>query len=148
MDDWGDLWSGDFSKLDVASESVAIYDPAAPGGEVHGRDALESYIRKLHTAFPDFTMDMHENDMLTSDDVVMIEWTGTGTHEGEFAGIPPTGREFRVIGMSKILISDGKVQEDRIYFDPRELLDQLGLTFPAIVYQAPKLVWRKIKSSL
>lgn len=126
MNDYLDVWNGNFSKLEVVAESVSLYDPAAPEGEIHGRDALEAFVREVRTGFPDmnFTID----DRIASDEVVMYEWTGTGTHDGEFDDIPPTGRELELTGMSKTVIADGKVQEDRIYFDLQELFEQLGLT--------------------
>jgi predicted ester cyclase len=58
----------------------------------------------------------------------MKEWTATGTHEGEFDGVPPTGREIEISGMAKDLIADGEVLEGRLYYDPAEMAEQLGLT--------------------
>ena len=52
----------------------------------------------------------------------MMEWTMTGTHEGEYDGIPPTGEEMAVGGMSTVVVEDGQVQADRLYFDTQEML--------------------------
>ena len=117
------LWNGDFSKTDVLAESVVVQSPTI--GEAHGRDAVEQVIREMHAAFPDFHIETDE--MLAGDETVMLEWTITGTHEGEYMGAPPTGREIEVQGMAKLQISDGKVHEDRIYSNPQEMLAQLGL---------------------
>lgn len=127
ISDYLDVWNGDYATLpDVVTESVAIYGPAAPEGGIHGRDEFEAYLEELRTGFPDVTLT--EDDLLAGDDVVMAEWTFTGTHEGEFNEIPPTGREVEITGMSKILLADDKVREDRIYYDLQELFEQLGLT--------------------
>lgn len=123
VNDWYALFNGDFSKLDVVTESVEVVDPLA---ELHGRDELEGFIREMRTAFPDIHLTL--GDMLATDDVVMAEWTVTGTHEGEFNGIPPTGNDVEQQGMEKLLIADKKVQEARIYFDTQEMLTQLGVT--------------------
>ena len=123
--DFMDLWDGDFSKLDAVAESFVLRSPAVPEGEARGRETPEERIKAIHSGFPDFQMSM--DDMLASDEVIMIEWTMSGTHEGEYLGGPPTDREMEVSGMSKILIGDDKVQEDRIYFDTREMFGQLGL---------------------
>ena len=104
MGDYTDLWNGDFSKLDVVAESVAVYHEAAPDGVVHGRDALESFIRAFHSAFPDFELSF--DDWINTDGVAMKEWTMTGTHDGEFNGIPPTGQEIESRGMAKVLLDD------------------------------------------
>lgn len=126
LDDYTALWNGDFSKLEVVSESVDVYLPALSDGEVHGRDAFESYLRDLRTGFPDWHVTVDET--LAEDGVVMKEWTVTATHKGEYSGVPPTGRPIEISGMAKILIENGKVQEDRLYYDFHDLIEQLGLT--------------------
>ena len=124
--DYEDLWNGDLSKLDVVAESISFYNSSLPEGELHGREAFEAYLREIRSAFPDWHV--VADDLLVSDGIVMKEWTITGTHEGEFQGVPPTGREIEFNGMDKIVIADGKVQEARLYHNPRELPEQLGLT--------------------
>lgn len=124
--DYVDLWNGDFSKLDVVSTSVTVHDPGAADGELHGRDAVETYIKELREGFPDFQITVE--DTLTSDDLIMGEWTATGTHEGEFNDVPPTGNELDLTGMDKIRVADGTVQEHRIYYNLQEMFEQLGVT--------------------
>lgn len=87
LEDYEDLWYGDFSKLDTVSESIRVSSPDLPKGEVQGRDAFKRYVREFLTAFPDFQVTV--DDILARETVVMIEWTATGTHEGEFIGNPP-----------------------------------------------------------
>lgn len=126
MNDYTALWNGDFSKLDVVAESVDLYVPSLSDGEIHGRDAFEAYLRELRTGFPDWHVTM--KDMLANEDVVMKEWTVTATHKGEYNGIPATERTIDISGMGKILIVNGEVQEDHLYYDFHELIEQLGLT--------------------
>lgn len=123
MGDYFDLRNGDLSKLDVVSESFTFYLPI---DEIHGRDGAEAMQRDQETAFPDFTMEI--DDLLVGDDVAMWEWTTRGTHEGEWQGIPPTGRAVEFTGMSKTVIADGKIQANWAYFDSQDLLAQLGVT--------------------
>lgn len=124
VNDYEDLWNGDYSKREAVAESVVVADPLA--GEVRGRDALEAFVREFRTAFPDLRITTDEL-LASEDDLVMIEWTATGTHEGAFEDIPPTEREIDITGMSTVVIADGEVQEDRIYYDRQELFEQLGL---------------------
>ena len=123
MDDYFALRHGDQSKLDVLSESFTFVHPF---GEIHGSDELLAMQRENEAAMTDLAFEV--DDMLVDDDVVMWEWTMTGTHEGEWQGIPPTGREITIRGMSKTVIEDGQVQENRAYFDSEEFLAQLGIT--------------------
>lgn len=75
--------------------------------------------------FPDFQVTIL--DMVSRDELVMYEAELTMTHEGEFDGIPPTGREIKNREMSKLRIADGTLQEHRVYFDMQAVFEQLGL---------------------
>lgn len=126
LDEYVDLWNGDLSKIDAASESIVIHEAPAPDGPIRGREALEERIREVHTGFPDFENTVDE--LLAGADTVMLEWTMSGTHEGEYGGIPPTNHSMEVRGMTKLVIADGEVQEGRMYYSGQELLTQLGLS--------------------
>lgn len=119
------LWDDGASVDDAVAESIVVRDPAAPDGEIRGRDRLEAYVSDVRSAFPDFRVEIH--DAVEDDGVVMLEWTMRGTHEGEYHGVPPTGREMEVRGMSTVRVADGEVTEDRLYFDRQALHEQLGL---------------------
>jgi steroid delta-isomerase-like uncharacterized protein len=123
--EYRELWNGNFSKLDVVAESVDVSVPSMSDGEMYGRDEFEAYLRELRAGSPDWHVTV--NDVLASDELVMKEWTVTATHEGEYNGMPPTNREIEISGMAKIRTEDGKVQEDRLYYDLRALFEQLGL---------------------
>jgi steroid delta-isomerase-like uncharacterized protein len=134
--------NGDPSKIDALAESVDVYNPGLSDGEVHGRAAYDSYIQGLRTGLPDFHFT--ENLIVSGGDVVIVEFTITGTHDGELKGIPPTNRKLELRGMEKFHVVDGQIQEMHAYFDTQEIPEQLGLTFPAIIGQLPKLVLRKV----
>ena len=125
LNDYVDLLNGDFSKLDVLSKSYTFYGPGVPE-EGLNRDAFEEFIRGNREVFPDLQYTVDE--MLASDEVIMSEWTVTGTHEAEFNGIPPTGRKIEFNTMATQRITDGKIQEEWGYYDPQEMLSQLGVT--------------------
>lgn len=126
LSEYVDLWNGDFSKIDAASESISIREAAVPDGLIQGQSALKARIREVHTGFPDFENTV--DDALIDEDTIMLEWTMSGTHEGEYGGIPPSHREMEIKGMTKLLIADEKVQEGRMYYSVQELLAQLGLS--------------------
>lgn len=138
--------NGDASKADAISESVDVYNPGLPGGEVHSRDSWDDYNRKIKEGFPDFHVE--EVELVVSGDIGMAEVKITGTHEGEFKGLPPTGREVEIWAMSKYIVEGGQVTEWYTYYDTAELQSQLGLTFPEVIGQLPKLVSRKLQSSM
>lgn len=115
--DYNDLWTGDLSNLDVVADSFSF---TAPVDEIHGRDALEEFLREMTDAFGDVEYGIRTS--LAGDETVMEEWTWRGTHEGEFDGIPATGDEVELTGMHTLVIADGEVQEDRTYFDSEDFI--------------------------
>lgn len=121
------LWNDQaYSEIpDVISESYVETNPAAPEGEIRGPEGLEAWMREVTTAFPDVQVEIL--DLLAGDETVMMEIEFTMTHEGEFNGIPPTDRTVEFRAMGRAVVSDGKMQELRNYFDPQELFDQLGI---------------------
>ena len=66
------------------------------------------------------------------EDLVVQEWTATGTHEGTMtrsgSRSAPTGRKVDYKGMDVIPIRDGLVARKDVYSDSVTLLRQLGLT--------------------
>jgi steroid delta-isomerase-like uncharacterized protein len=141
-----DWLNGDATKIDVIAESVDVYGPALPEGEVHSRSEFASFIEANHKALPDVEFAIQE--LLAGEGVAMAEFTLKGTHQGDFMGIPPTYRTVEMWVIDKFLIEDGKVVEWRSYFDSKEIPKQLGLSFPAVLGQLPKLVWRKLRSAI
>lgn len=116
----------DYSKIpEVAAESVVVENPAIPEGEARGHDGLEEWMREVVTAFPDFEVDVR--NLLAGEEMVMVEVTYRMTHEGEFAGVPPTGETVEIPAMATFRVTDGKVEEHRDYVDRQELFEQLGV---------------------
>lgn len=136
--------NGDESKIDAIAEDVDVYGPALPEGEVHSREEWASFIEANREGFPDIEFSVEE--LVAGDPVVMAELTISGTHTGEFLGIPPTYREIEIPAVDKFVVEDGHVVEWRPYFDSQEIPEQLGLSFPEVVGQLPKLAWRKLRS--
>lgn len=123
-----EMWNEqDTGKLqEVISETYTEYNPVVPGGKIQGADAFEEWFQEITSAFPDFQAELLE--VLTDGTTAMVELHFTMTHEGEFNGIPPTGRTVEFDAMGKFLIEDGRVQELHNYFDTQELFEQLGVT--------------------
>lgn len=59
-------------------------------------------------------------------DKVVTRFTWTGTHQGAFMRIPPTGREVKVKGVAIDRIVDGRMTDSRLLMDTLSLLQQLG----------------------
>jgi steroid delta-isomerase-like uncharacterized protein len=97
-------------------------------GQGPGRDGLRDAIGTLLSAFPDMQWIMDEQ--VGEGEKVVSRFSWTGTHRGEFLGIPPTGKSVKVWGIVMDLVRDGVLSESRIIMDTLGLLQQLG-TIPA-----------------
>jgi predicted ester cyclase len=85
--------------------------------------------QNLRTAFPDRT-DVIETMIAEGDRVGMI-FRVSGTHQGNFYGIPPTGKKFEFLEMAMFRLADGKVTESWFMADEAGLVRQLGGKMPA-----------------
>ena len=59
--------------------------------------------------------------------MVATRWTGRGTHKGELMGIPPTGKQVTVSGITISHVKNGKVVEEWSNWDTLGMLQQLGV---------------------
>ncbi len=97
-----------------------------PGtAEVRGPEAQTQQVVLYRTAFPDLRFTIE--DQIAEGDKVVNRVTARGTHRGEFRGIPPTGQEMRVTGITIDRIVVGKLHESWASWDFLGLLQQLGL---------------------
>ncbi len=88
-----------------------------------GRQAAGQLIRFVHEGAFDARMEL--KNLLTDDGKAAIEADFAGTHTGEFAGIPPTGRAVRVPYSVVYDIQADKISALRIYFPMSLLVQQL-----------------------
>jgi steroid delta-isomerase-like uncharacterized protein len=111
-------------KLDIANEIVAIdgVDHEMPGGR--GPDALKQAAMMFRSAFPDFKITM--DDAIVEGSQIAVRFTATGTHRGEFAGVPATGKSISISGIDIVRFEDDKIAEHWGYSDQMGLMQQLG----------------------
>lgn len=122
--DYEALLSGDRSKLDVLDESFTYHAPGMPAEGLQ-RAGFTDFLSAARQRFSDLRVTL-ENGVV-GEEVTMQEWKMVGTHDGEVDGVPPSGREMELSTMTTTIVSDGKIQEVREYFDPQELQAQLEI---------------------
>lgn len=66
-------------------------------------------------------------DIIAEGDRVMVHWTSQGMHQGEFHGLPPTGKQVTNSGINIFRIADGRIAEVWDIFDRLWLWQQLGV---------------------
>lgn len=117
-----EIWNqGDESAIDrFLPEDAQGNDPDFGSG----REGFRKQWRQWRAAFPDLHFEIV--DLIAEGDKVLTRWVLTGTHQGEFLGIPATGRAIRVEGMSLDRIENGLVVEGFDGWDNYGLRKQLG----------------------
>ena len=114
-------------RLEAADELVLEdfieLDPL-PGQE-QGRQGLKDVIGMLRTAFPDIRWVIEET--IASGEKVVTRFKWSGTHRGDFLGVPATGRKVAVPGVVIDRLSGGRMADSRILMDTLELMQQLGV---------------------
>ena len=101
-------------------------------GELRGA-ALRQFFTSILNAFPDIQRTVA--DQVCDDVHVVTRWTMTGTHQGEFMGIAPTGKRFTITGIAIHRIASGQVVEEWQEWDSLGLMQQLGV-LPTLKFDA------------
>ncbi len=95
--------------------------PGIPGG----REAPRALFKMMLNAFPDFHAAI--DDIIQEDDMVMVRARFSGTHEGEFMGIPATGNKFEIAVFDQLRYADGRLTEHWGLMDNMAMMQQLGI---------------------
>lgn len=101
------------------------HDPTAPPVPP-GPQGVRQLVKHYREAFPDLRFEIAE--AIAQEDRVAHRWTLRGTHQGEIAGIAPTGREVEVSGLEINRIDAGKIAESWALSDAAGLKEQLEAT--------------------
>lgn len=105
------------------TDDFVSHFPGAPG-PVQGVEAWKQLVGVFFTAFPDMRIEIH--DEVAEGDRVAARYTMSGTHRGEFNGIPPTGRRISVGGVGLFRMAGGRIAEEWPQDDLLGLMQQLG----------------------
>ena len=90
-----------------------------------GRAGLEAFIKEAHAGFSDFEMTVEFT--VVDDDMGVTGFTVSGTHDGEYSGIPPTNKTGSTPGIMVHRFEDGEVVEAWAVWDALGQLQQLGV---------------------
>ena len=117
-------------NLDLFDQLVApdFVNHSAPPGVPPTREGWKQMAGMFLAAFPD--MQLHIEDEIAEGDKITIRFTAHGTHQGELMGIPATGKEINVGGISMARITGAKIMERWEEFDMMSMMQQLGVVPP------------------
>lgn len=121
------LNSGNFANAhEILAPNFVFYGPSTQHGL--DSDGFQRHIKETRAAFSNkrFT----ELDRIVNGDRVALRFRMTGTQDGAFNGIPPTGATIDVEGCDVIYIDQDKIVEVRAYFDLTPVIQNLLLSLP------------------
>jgi predicted ester cyclase len=94
------------------------------------REEVDKNFPALVKGFPDMRFTIEE--LVAEGDKLATRFSYTGTHQGEYMGIPATGKKIEVSGIIISLIKNGKFVEDREQTDALGMMQQLGIELKPI----------------
>lgn len=94
------------------------------GQQIRGRDTYLGIVAANQVAFPDLVWTV--NHMVSEGDTVAIRYTMTGTHRGNFAGVPATNKPVVAESMAFYRLAGGKIVEERAQLDMLSVFKQIG----------------------
>ena len=113
-------------QIDAAGQFVweDVVEQVPFPGQGPGLEGLKDVLRGMRSAFPDLVFATEEQ--VSEGDKVASRFEWTGTHQGEFLGVPATGRQVRVWGIVIDRLVEGRIKETRLIMDVFGLMMQLG----------------------
>ena len=115
--------TGDLALADeLLAPDYALHCPGMPGPV--DREGHKQLVLMFHTAFPDWRETI--DDVIAEGDKVVIRVSGSGTHEGEFQGIPPSHARVTATGVGIGRIENGRIAEAWAAYDALGMMQQIG----------------------
>src|SRR5580692_7330861 len=124
-------------QIDSAAQFVweDVVEQVPFPGQGPGLDGLKDVLRGMQAGFPDLYFSVEEQ--IAEGEKVLTRFEWSGTHRGEFLGVPATGRSVKVWGMVIDRLQGGRIKTPPITWDRLEVIMQLGVFPPRRVYWGP-----------
>ena len=119
------LNQGNMNLFDELVAPDFIEHEELPPGIQEGREGSILMFTQLRSAFPDFKAEIE--DLIAEGNRVVVRMRWTGTHQGDFMGIPATGNSISIEVIDIVRIEDGKFKEHWGVMDNMGMMQQLGV---------------------
>jgi predicted ester cyclase len=120
-----EVWNGrNYDNIDELYASDYLFD-YRPYREPVGRDSIREAVERAYASFPDY----HEEllALVAEDDTVVVHMRITGTQDGQWGPVPPTGKPVDYEEIAILEFRDGQVIHQRGIVDNLAALRQLGV---------------------
>lgn len=101
------------------------YAYRSPVESMNGPAEFKAFVAAFRSAFPDLRL--HIKDLLQEGEATCLSFSMTGTHRGDFFGVPATGKAVALNGMVMSRFKDGRIHQEWELLDNLSLFQQLGL---------------------
>src|SRR5262249_50126356 len=121
-------WIQAFNDRNLQAEEAARavdFVAHVPGAPPLDNAGWKFFLAAFVAGFPDGRLLVE--DVVAEGDRVAARWSFRGTHQGEFQGVPPTGKPVSISAMELNRVASGKVAEHWVILDQLGLLQQLGV---------------------
>ena len=108
---------------DLLSPDFVFFGPNDTEGE-RGRESHKQFLAWHASVIPD--QHWRSEELIATDDRVVSRWLTTGTQQGEFLGLAPSGKPLTLHGVDIFEMADGKIASLRRYFDVLTVMQQWG----------------------
>ena len=126
LDDWATAWSShDTEKVLSIFTDDCVYEDVTFGAINHGKKELRAFADGVFAGVPDFRVELTAR--FVADPQAGMEWVMSGTHKGDFPGMPATGKRFSVRGVTIVELQAGKIRRNSDYWDAASVMRQVGL---------------------
>jgi steroid delta-isomerase-like uncharacterized protein len=112
---------------EIISPSHALQAPNVSGSAV-GPEAYKRQLMLFFAGYPD--LHFLVEDTIAEADKVVACWTLSGTHRGEYLGVPATNKKVSVDGITIHHIANGKIMDSYSNWDALGMMQQLGVIPP------------------
>jgi steroid delta-isomerase-like uncharacterized protein len=112
---------------EIISPSHALQAPNMSGSSI-GPEAYKRNVLAFLAGFPDLRWSIE--DTIAEKDKVVACWTISGTHKGDYVGIPATNKKVSVEGITIHNVAGGKIMDSYSNWDVLGMMQQLGVVPP------------------
>ena len=121
-----ECWNhGNLNKAsEFLTETVRFHDPVFPNLSA-GIQNAKNHIEGSRQAFPDLRITI--DDTIAERNEVVLHWSASGTHKGQFLGMQPTNRKVTVDGTSIYRLEGSKIAESHANWNLATMMAQLGV---------------------
>ncbi len=122
---YDDFNRGDYAGVEsILSAGFIEHENLGPGVSPNRAGVIE-WLKTMRQAFPDIHFEADEIGV--DGNTAWVRSTTTGTHRGDFMGVPPTGKSFQVEGLDEVRFNQNQMTEHWGQIDAMGMMQQLGM---------------------